>query len=187
MIDWLTCQEKSVRMFLFPSSLYTTLRYFTVVLWYVSFVSSSVCRYHGFHAITFVQDKFEDTKGVTSSRLYTQRVRWPKEKRTNHDLQNTTQETKDCETRTPLQPGCELRCSGKVGSSCFTSATDIVISHESGKDGIVITTKRTSPLSFATHILCSGCQSHDGDGKTFRSDDFFQSVFVWSLCCLALR
>ena len=72
MIDWLTCQEKPVRMFLFPSNLYTTLRYFTFVLWYVSFVSSSVCRYHGFHAIAFVQDKFEDTKGVTSSRLYTQ-------------------------------------------------------------------------------------------------------------------
>jgi len=31
-----------------------------------------------------------------------------KDKRTNHDLQNITQKTKDRATRTPLKPGDEL-------------------------------------------------------------------------------
>jgi hypothetical protein len=39
-------------------------------------------------------------------------------KKTNNDLQNTTQKTKDRVTRTRLKPGGELRCSGRVGSSC---------------------------------------------------------------------
>jgi len=43
-----------------------------------------------------------------------------KRKRTNNDLQNIKQKTKDRATRTPLKTGCELRCSGKVSSSCST-------------------------------------------------------------------
>jgi len=43
-----------------------------------------------------------------------------KYKRTNNDLQNTMQKTKDRATRTPLKTGCELRCSGEVSSSCST-------------------------------------------------------------------
>ena len=42
-------------------------------------------------------------------------------KRTNNGLQNTTHETKDPSTRTtPLNTRCELKCSGRVFSSCFT-------------------------------------------------------------------
>jgi len=37
---------------------------------------------------------------------------------TNKDLQNTTQKTKDRVTRTPLKTKGELRCSGRVSSSC---------------------------------------------------------------------
>jgi hypothetical protein len=44
-----------------------------------------------------------------------------KRKRTNNDLQNTTQETKD--RATPLRSGCELRCSERVNNSWSTSDT----------------------------------------------------------------
>jgi len=40
-----------------------------------------------------------------------------KEKKTKeHDPQNTTQTTKERATRTTLNTGVELRCSGRVGS-----------------------------------------------------------------------
>jgi hypothetical protein len=41
-----------------------------------------------------------------------QTTQLPKEnnKRTNNDLQSTTQKTKDRATRTPLKSGCELSC-----------------------------------------------------------------------------
>jgi hypothetical protein len=38
------------------------------------------------------------------------------DKKTNNDLQNTTQKTKDRATRTLLKTGGELRCSGRVRS-----------------------------------------------------------------------
>jgi hypothetical protein len=44
-------------------------------------------------------------------------------KRTNNDLQNTTQKTKDQVTRTLLKTGDELRYTGRVSSSCSTSGT----------------------------------------------------------------
>jgi len=60
-----------------------------------------------------------------------------KDKRTNNDLQNITQKTKDRVTRTPLKTGGELLCSGRVGRSCSTSgtrrvnlATNAMTSHE---------------------------------------------------------
>jgi len=46
-----------------------------------------------------------------------------KDKRTNNDLQNITQKTKDRVTRTPLKTGGELGCSGWVSSSCSTRGT----------------------------------------------------------------
>ena len=54
-----------------------------------------------------------------------QTTQWPKEKgqRTNNDLQNTTQKTKDRVTRTPLKTGSKLKCSERVSSSCSTSGT----------------------------------------------------------------
>ena len=52
---------------------------------------------------------------------------WPKEKakRTNNDLQNITQKLKMKATRTPINTGegDEVRCTGSVGSSCFTCDT----------------------------------------------------------------
>jgi hypothetical protein len=50
-------------------------------------------------------------------------TQWPKEKKTNNDLQNTKQKTTDRITRTPLQAGSELGCSGRVSSSFSTSDT----------------------------------------------------------------
>ena len=43
--------------------------------------------------------------------------------RTNNDLQITTHKTKDRVTRILLKPGGELRCFGRVSSSCSTSGT----------------------------------------------------------------
>ena len=60
-----------------------------------------------------------------------------KEKRTNYDLQNTTQKTKDRATGIHLNTGGEHRCSGRVSSSYSTSdnrrvniVTNQVIIHE---------------------------------------------------------
>jgi len=45
-------------------------------------------------------------------------------KRTNNDLQNTKQKTKDRATWTPLKTGCELRCSSStIGRSFFSIFT----------------------------------------------------------------
>jgi hypothetical protein len=77
--------------------------------------------------------------------------------------------TKDRVTRTPLKIGGELRCSGRVGSSCFTSrtcrlnlVTDPVISHERGKHLEVFTTSGTYPWSFVTQMFHNGQPSRGG-------------------------
>ena len=61
---------------------------------------------------------------------------WFRVKRTNSDLQNMELKI-ECMTRTPIKTGGEIRCSGRVGSSCSTSGTrrvnlvtNPVISHE---------------------------------------------------------
>ena len=61
------------------------------------------------------------------------------------DLQNATQKTKDQVTQNQLKTRGELRCSGRVSSSCSTSGTScitlvtiLVISHEWGKDWEVL-------------------------------------------------
>jgi hypothetical protein len=61
-----------------------------------------------------------------------------------------TYKTKDRVTRTPLKSEGELRCSGRVGSSCSTSdirrvnlVTTPVISHERGKEREMFTTSGT--------------------------------------------
>jgi hypothetical protein len=47
-----------------------------------------------------------------------------KDKRTNNDLQqNITQKIKDRATQTPQKTGDEIRCSGRVSSSCSTCGT----------------------------------------------------------------
>ena len=54
-----------------------------------------------------------------------QTTQWPKEK-VQKDKQRSTKhtyKTKDRVTRTPLKIGGELRCSGRVSSSCSSSGT----------------------------------------------------------------
>ena len=54
-----------------------------------------------------------------------QTTQWSKEK-VQKDKQRSTKhtyKTKDRGTRIPLKPGGELRCSGRVSSSCSTSGT----------------------------------------------------------------
>jgi hypothetical protein len=81
-----------------------------------------------------------------------QTTQWPK-KKVQKDKQRSTKhtdKTKDRVTRTPLETRGELRCSVRVSSSCSTSGTrrvnlvtNLVISHEWGKDREVITTSGT--------------------------------------------
>jgi hypothetical protein len=71
-----------------------------------------------------------------------QTIQWPKEKVRKENPRSTKHayKTKDRVTRTPLKTGCELRCSGRVSSSCSTSGarrvnlvTNSVTSREWGK------------------------------------------------------
>ena len=58
-----------------------------------------------------------------------QTTQWSKGK-VQKDMQRSTKhmhKTKDRETRTPLKTGGELRCSGRVSSSCSTSDTVMLI------------------------------------------------------------
>ena len=123
-----------------------------------------------------------------------QTTQWPKDRRTDNTMvkrqknrqhngqkkkykQRSTKhtyKTKDRVTRTPLKPGGELRCSGRVSSSCSTSCTcrvnlvtNPVRSHEWGKDREVLTTSGTYPWSLVTQIFHNGQPSHGGDRKIF--------------------
>ena len=65
-------------------------------------------------------EECEDTKGGVI-RIHTSKDRQhngqkKKEKKTNNDLQNITQKTKDRVTQTPLKTGGELRCSRDVAN-----------------------------------------------------------------------
>jgi hypothetical protein len=101
-----------------------------------------------------------------------QTTQWPKEK-VQKDKQLSTKhtyKTKDRVTRTPLKTGGELRCSGRIGTSCSTSdihrvnlVTNPAISREWGKDREVLTTSGTYPWSFVTQIFHNGKPSHGGD------------------------
>jgi hypothetical protein len=73
-------------------------------------------------------------------------------RKTNNNIQNTTQKTIDRAQQTPLKTGCELKCPGRVNSSCSTGRTRCVtlvtfpvISKDRGKDRIVIMTNETYP------------------------------------------
>ena len=83
-----------------------------------------------------------------------------------------THKAKDRVTRTPLKTGGELRCSGRVNSSCSASdtrrvnlVTNPVISHERGKDREVFTRSGIYPWSFVTQIFHNGQPSRGGDVK----------------------
>jgi hypothetical protein len=72
-------------------------------------------------------EEFEDTKGVIricilkKNRQHNGQKK--KYKRTNNDLQKYTYKTKDWVTQTPLKIGGDLRCFGRVSSSCSTNDT----------------------------------------------------------------
>ena len=87
------------------------------------------------------KEELEYTNGVNQNPYIEeeQTTQWPKEKVQKNKQRSTkhTHKTKDRITRTPLKTGVELRCSGRVGSSCSTSSTGLVnlvrnpvISHE---------------------------------------------------------
>ena len=105
-----------------------------------------------------------------------QTTQWPKEK-VQKDKQRSTKhtyKTKDRLTRTPIKTGGEIRCSGRVSSSCSTSGThrvnlvtNPVISREWGKDREVCTTSGTYLWSFVTQIFHNGKPSYGGDHKIF--------------------
>jgi hypothetical protein len=91
-----------------------------------------------------------------------QTTQWPKEK-VQKDKQRSTKHTykaKDRVTRTPVKTGDELRCSGRVSSSCSTSdtrrvnlVTNPVISRKWGKDRAVFTTSGTYPWSLSKNFI----------------------------------
>jgi hypothetical protein len=105
-----------------------------------------------------------------------QTTQWPKEK-VQKDKQRSTKhtyKTKDLVTRTPLKTGSDLRCSGRVSSSCSTSGTrrvnlvtNLVISHEWRKDREVFKTSGAYPWSFVTQVFHNDQPSHVDDRKTF--------------------
>ena len=73
------------------------------------------------------EEEFEDTKGVirirkSKNRQHNGQKKKDHMKRTNNDLQNT--HIKD---RVTLKTAGELRCSGRVHSSCSTSDTRLML------------------------------------------------------------
>ena len=92
-----------------------------------------------------------------------QTTQWPKEKVQTNKQRSTkhTYKITDRSAWTPLKTGDELRCSGRVCSSCSTSGTRrvnldaySVKSREWGKDRAVFTTSGTYPWSFVTQRFC---------------------------------
>jgi hypothetical protein len=79
------------------------------------------------HDSDYDKKEFEDTKGAIRIHISKKNrlTQWPKEK-VQKDKQRSTKhtyKTKDRVTQTPLKTGSELRCSGRVSSSCSTSDT----------------------------------------------------------------
>jgi hypothetical protein len=56
-------------------------------------------------------------------------MQWSKDKdqKTNNDLQNTSQKTKDWATQTPLKTRDEHMCSVRLSSSCSTSGIVLLL------------------------------------------------------------
>ena len=110
-----------------------------------------------------MEEEFEDTKGtirILISKTNRQH-NWPKEK-VQKDKQRSTKhtyKTKDRVTRTPLKTGGELRCSGRVSSSCSTSGTRRVnlvtnlVLNTIKQTNVFILTMPTKPVK-RTHLSC---------------------------------
>jgi hypothetical protein len=76
-------------------------------------------------------------------------------KEQHNNIQHITQKTKDWATRTPLKPGInpsnpEEQAVPVLHVTPVTHMTHPAISHEWGKDRIVISTKGSHPWSFVT-------------------------------------
>ena len=69
------------------------------------------------------QEEFEDPKGVIRIRKLKKDRQHNGQKKDKQRSTNHTHKTKDQETRTSLKSWGELRYSGRLGSSCFTSGT----------------------------------------------------------------
>ena len=69
-----------------------------------------------------------------------------KRKRTNHELQNITQKTKDQATQTLHKTDAIGSSCSTCGTCCVTLFTNPVISYEWGKDQIAITTNGTEHI-----------------------------------------
>jgi hypothetical protein len=97
------------------------------ILWNTCLTFFSDLRFFLDHIFLSDKGEFEDTKEVIrvcKSKDRQHNGQKKQDKTTNNDLQNTTQKTKDRATWiTSLKTRSELRCSGKVGSSYFTSGT----------------------------------------------------------------
>ena len=109
----------------------------------------------------------EDTKEIMRSRKLKKDIQHngqqEKDKKDNNGLQNITQKNKDRTTWTPLKTGWELMCSDRVSSSfpkCgthrVTLLTKPVISHQWGKERVVMMTNWTYLSSVVTKILRGG-------------------------------
>jgi hypothetical protein len=118
------------------------------------------------------KEEFDDTKGVIRivNRRSTENT-VANRKRTKEKKQYTkhSHKTKDRVTRSPLKTGEELRCYGRVSSSCSTIGTrrvnlvtNLVISHVRGKDREVFTTSGKYSWSFVIEIFHAGQPSHVG-------------------------
>ena len=92
-------------------------------------------------SFTHLSEEFEDTKkGNQSPYIEEEQTKQSPKEKVQQDKQRSTKYThkaKDRVTRTPLNTGGELRCTGRVSSSCPTSGTrrvnlvtNPVISHE---------------------------------------------------------
>ena len=120
--------------------------------------------------LTDLRKDWRYQRGNQNPYIEEQTTQWPKEKVQKDKQRSTkhTHKTKNRVTRTALKTGGELRCSGRLSSSCSTSGTrrvnivtNPVIRHEWGKDRVVFTTGGTCPWSFVTQIFHSGKPSHD--------------------------
>jgi hypothetical protein len=100
-------------------------------------------------------------RGLLLTRKLLNQKKKDKQRSTKH-----THKAKDRVTRTPLKTWGELRCSGRVGSSCSTIdthrvnlVTNPVISHEKGKDRDVFTTSRRGSCYSIFSFMCMFCRS----------------------------
>ena len=72
------------------------------------------------------KEKLDDTR-YQKLKIEGQTIQWSKDngQTTNYDLQQTTQQTEDRATQSPLKHRCEARCSEMVSRSCSTIPTHV--------------------------------------------------------------